>query len=74
MLTALWTALFTLSAGAGLALSGLGQGRVSALTGLALIPAGVFTAWFPRWYPGHLARGGGRRKTGAAGRVVSPRT
>jgi putative sterol carrier protein/putative NADPH-quinone reductase len=59
-LTALWAALFALSAVAGLFLAGLGQGRIAIATALALIPAGVFTAWFPRWYPGHLARKGGR--------------
>jgi putative sterol carrier protein len=57
-LTALWSALFGLSAAAGLALSGMSQGKLAIGSAILLIPAGIFTAWFPRWYPGYLARRG----------------
>ena len=60
ILTALWTALFALSALSGLAFAffGASQGRAALFNALALIPAGAFTAWFPRWYPAHLAKRG----------------
>jgi putative sterol carrier protein/putative NADPH-quinone reductase len=57
-LTALWAILFGLGAAAGLLFSGIGQGRVAIAAALFQVPAGVFTAWFPRWYPAHLARRG----------------
>jgi putative NADPH-quinone reductase/putative sterol carrier protein len=59
-LTALWAILFGLSAAAGLLLSGIGQGRIAIAAALFQIPAGIFTARFPRWYPGHLAKRGSR--------------
>jgi putative NADPH-quinone reductase len=55
-LTALWAILFGLCAAAGLCFAGAGQGNISIVTGIVLIPAGFFTAWYPKWYPGHLAR------------------
>jgi putative NADPH-quinone reductase/putative sterol carrier protein len=60
-LTALWAVLFGLCAAAGLCFADVGQGGISIITGVALIPAGFFTAWYPKWYPGHLARRGARR-------------
>ncbi|MGA2545858.1 MAG: NAD(P)H-dependent oxidoreductase [Rectinemataceae bacterium] len=62
-LTALWSLLFSLEAAAGCCLQsllpGISQGTIAIASGLLLLPAGIFTAWFPRWYPGHLARRGG---------------
>jgi len=58
ILTGFWTLLFALSAVPGFAFAGSGQGTVALVNAVALIPAGIFTAWFPRWYPGHLARRG----------------
>jgi putative NADPH-quinone reductase/putative sterol carrier protein len=60
-LTALWSALFLLEAAAGFLLTGVGQGSIAIASSILLIPAGVFTAWFPKWYPGHLARRGARK-------------
>jgi hypothetical protein len=57
-LTALWSALFGLSAAASLALPGIAQGRMAIASAILMIPAGIFTAWYPRWYPGHLASRG----------------
>jgi len=58
ILTGFWTLLFALSAASGFAAAGSGQGAVALVDAFVLIPAGIFTAWFPRWYPGHLARRG----------------
>ena len=60
-LTALWSALFALESAAGFLLMGVGQGSIAIASSILLIPAGVFTAWFPKWYPGHLARRGARK-------------
>ena len=56
VLTALWGCLFALEALVGFAPTGLGQGTLAIGSAILLLPAGIFTAWFPRWYPGHLAR------------------
>jgi putative sterol carrier protein len=56
VLTALWGGLFALEALVGFAPTGLRQGTMAIGSAILLLPAGIFTAWFPRWYPGHLAR------------------
>jgi putative sterol carrier protein len=65
LLTAVWCVLFGLCAAAGLFLTGMSQGRLSIGSAILLIPAGIFTAWFPRWYPGHLARRGSQKSPSA---------
>jgi len=59
-LTALWAFLFGVCAVAGVIFASAGQGTISIITAAALIPAGFFTAWYPKWYPAHLARRGAR--------------
>jgi len=58
-LTGLWAALFGLSALADILFAGLGQATLSIGTAIVLVPAGLFTGWYPKWYPAHLARGRG---------------
>lgn len=58
-MTGLWAALFGLSALADILFAGLGQATLSIGTAIVLVPAGIFTGWYPKWYPGHLARRGG---------------
>jgi len=59
-LTTLWSALFTLEAAVGFIPTGIRQGTIALVSSLLLIPAGLFTAWFPTWYPEHLAKRGTR--------------
>ena len=58
-LTALWAVLFALSAVADVIFASLGQGTLSILTAIVLVPMGIFTGWYPKWYPSHLAHRGG---------------
>lgn len=48
LLTPLWTYLI-LDSGV--------QGWVGAINAVLLLPMGIFTAWFQRWYPARVARG-----------------